>query len=101
MKVQNVKDILNYIKAFNDNNTIIIKNGELKISKDEHAIPIKWLRKQINFINENTIVTIPCDGILKIGDNYHIILDDNMDITCDKIDGYNVYQYYKNGIKVI
>lgn len=100
MKINNIKELLEFLSNFNDDDIVIVEDGEIKVFQRNLGMSVKNIRESIDFINEDQNINIPCDGIIKISNNYHIQLDDNIDVVCNQEGNNNIYSYYKNNNKL-
>lgn len=100
MKINNVKELLEFLSNFSDDDIVVVEDGEIKVFLRNSGMSVKSIKESVDFVNEDQKINIPCDGIIKISNNYHIQLDDSIDVVCDQEDNNNVYSYYKNNTKL-
>lgn len=95
-KVKNVGELRGWLdNQPNDNYVFVCDNTVHSI---KNPMTVETLKEELGGISDDQIIENPAKNILKINDNFHIMLDDDVDVSCGELneDGKYEYYYYDN-----
>lgn len=98
MKINNIKDLKDYLKSFASDDGVCVQNGEIKVT--ENIIPVFEFLNDIDKFKDTDRVYVPCNDVIRINTGnkvYHILMNSSIEIRCTVIDAVRIYRYYNNG----
>ena len=91
-KVKTVGELRGWLNNQPNDNYVFVCNNTVHSIKN--PMTVETLKEELGGISDDQTIENPAKNILKINDNFHILLDDNVDVSSGKLNEDKKYEYY-------